>query len=84
MELASVEYSRVTPAPLVNSPNSALFAVAMAFQQHVDVCEDLDARRERELKFLSGVYNRGDQETKREVIERMKVLIRSERANGDA
>jgi hypothetical protein len=53
-----------------------MFAAAMAFQQHANVCEDPDSRRQIHLEFLGCYYNLSrDADTKQEILEKMKALL---------
>jgi len=56
-----------------------MFEAAQAFQEHANVCEDPDSRRQIYLEFLGCYYNLSrDADTKQEIMEKMKALIRAE------
>lgn len=59
-----------------SSVDKRMFAAAMAFQQHANVCEDPDSRRQIHLEFLGCYYNLSrDADTKQEIMEKMKALL---------
>lgn len=73
--LAELQRSIQSPREIARAK---MLDAAMAFQEHSRVCDE--SKRKRELEFLSTLYRIGDEDLKRQVMEQMKALMRSERA----
>lgn len=95
MELASSEYRELLEAvsgatqeeiaeafrQAARSPTSVKNYLALRqFYAHTRVCEDPDSKRQLQLESLHSMYSAGDADTKQEFMDKMKALLRAEKA----